>query len=275
MSQHATRTGIPAIRAFAGFQLDARLSVDPILRDHPHVVAQTAVLQPTLKTYVVYVAEGEGYYQHHAPYNAAHVYFLLPHVPPADPGIGLDPRFSIPMGTAPPNSSHISGRSYLQPTRPFPWKEDTCTMEVWTATLRSPTAYDDLHNITHKLSIPEAIAHSRYIQEDYTARTSPNETVSAQVPPAPPPQARDSAEIPNDSDSESGGSSSSDEDALLLEHMFVSCDLTKNMLTGTFSHNLTNMAVLENPEDFLKEVAAIYRIEHEAADLVATAARAK
>ncbi|KAF7317311.1 hypothetical protein HMN09_00466600 [Mycena chlorophos] len=283
-----SRTPIPALLSFASFRLDVLLSMDASVRTHPVAVAKAKALQATTGTYVVYISDRDGIFQHHSPYNVCYAYFLQPGTPQDDLTIGVDAAMSIPIGAT--KEPHVSGRKPLQPTSQLPWGAECYTMEAWFMPLRGPTMYESDDNVTHELPISEAIRHSSYVREDYAARRRrrqldvPGAVAAQDATPGEGDSADSDADASADGSGDTGSipSTSNDTDytpdddvKLVAQHLFMPCDIDEiNMMTGTFSHDISRISKLRSPELFREEMTAIYRLEREVHALVVAEAEA-
>ncbi|KAJ6484458.1 hypothetical protein C8R47DRAFT_1017265, partial [Mycena vitilis] len=262
--------------AFVVFTIDPIASLDPDAIEDPEAVA--ACKQLVNKPYVA-LAQRKEFYRPWDPYNECIVDFVLQGKPRASPDICMEPSMSIPI--VPATVAHPLSRIPLVPTNPLPWK-DCYVSCFFAARVRSRTQFTE-ERIDWRLPMEERHKQSRFLMEDMArkhdiawGRTAAQATSSSVISDArnefPSADADWNAATVNANEGQVDGLPRSvslvtaeDEDESELDSVDDLFEYApQGMITVRFTHDLSIVKELNDPDDYFREVAAIDQIKADA-----------
>ncbi|KAJ6505859.1 hypothetical protein C8R47DRAFT_1209804 [Mycena vitilis] len=283
---------LPTSGACAVLTIDPIASLNAETREDPEAVAACKKLMS--KKYAV-VVDRPHLYMHWELYNKCVVNFVLRGVPPAIPHKCIKPSMSIPILPV-TNEAHPSSRDPLKPSTPLPWSDCYITGFSF-ARVRSPTLFTE-EAIEHVFDADEVSRAHRFLRADVQTKRralaekeyeEAQRAQSAMPPvsgderdlgPAPtaesaPPNAGIPPADPNYMPGHQGKDEGNDDDRSSSSSEVSAPASVKRPPQGlvvvNFTHDLSTMEELSNPDDFFREVEAIERIEEEAWPRVARA----
>ncbi|KAJ7660910.1 hypothetical protein DFH06DRAFT_1326167 [Mycena polygramma] len=227
----------------------------------------------TGKKYAV-VADRPHLHEYWEPHNECVVHFILRGVPPGIPNKCIEPSMSLPILPV-TNEPHPSSREPLKLSTPLPWSDCYITGFSF-ARVRSPTLFTE-DPIDHVLDADELIRAHRFLRKDVQKKQwalAEKEYEDAQrTQSAMPPvsgQEHDLVQGPRDESSSFVSQSASTIPPPDPDNTSVKRPPQGKVMVN-FTHDLSTMEELSDPEDFFKDVEAIGRIEEEAWPRVARA----
>ncbi|KAJ7645885.1 hypothetical protein DFH06DRAFT_579235 [Mycena polygramma] len=286
---------LPTSGACAVFTIDPVASLNAETREDSEAVAACRTL--TSKKYAV-VVDRQDLYEHWEPHNECVVHFILRGVPPAIPDKCIEPSMSLPILPV-TNEAHPSSRDPLKPSTPLPWSDCYITGFSF-ARVRSPTLFTE-EPIEYVFDADEVSRAHRFLRADVQTKRwalaekayEDAQRAQSAMPPVsgdehdlnqaprvessrPVPQ---SASIPPPDPDHTPGHQGEDEandDDRSSSSSEVSAAISvkrppQGLVMVNFTHDLSMMEELSDPQDFFKEVEAIGRIEEEAWPRVAKA----
>ncbi|KAJ7637306.1 hypothetical protein DFH06DRAFT_1002595 [Mycena polygramma] len=265
------RSILPAMGAFVVFTIDPIASLDPDTIEDPEAIA--ACKQLVNKQYVA-LAQRKEFYRPWDPYNECIVDFVLQGEQRASPDrcMHMEPSMTIPV--VPTTVEHPLSRIPLVPSSPLPWK-DCYVSCLFAARVRSRTQFTE-DPIGWRLAEEELDKQSRFLVEDMARKHDlAQETSSSVISDAPNELLPNADADPNAATVNANEgqvnalpehvslvtAEDEDENELdsvdVFESAFLSPQAPQGMITVNFSHDLSIVKELNDPDDYFREVAAI------------------
>ncbi|KAJ7601535.1 hypothetical protein DFH06DRAFT_1489518 [Mycena polygramma] len=263
---------LPTSGACAVFTIDPVASLNADTREDSEAVAACKML--TSKKYAV-VADRPHLHEYWEPHNECVVHFILRGVPPGIPNKCIEPSMSLPILPV-TNEPHPSSREPLKLSTPLPWKDPIehvldadelirahrflrkdVQKKQWALAEKE---YEDAQRT--QSAMPPVSAEEHALVQGLRDESSSSVSQSGSFPP-PDPDHTPGKDQRNDDDR---SSSSSEVSAAISAKR-----PPQGLVMVNFTHDLSTMEELSDPEDFFKEVEAIGRIEEEAWPRVARA----
>ncbi|KAJ7173219.1 hypothetical protein C8R46DRAFT_1255169 [Mycena filopes] len=243
---------LPMSGACAVFTIDPVASLDPEVQTDSEAVAACKRLGS--KKYGA-IVDRLTLYNPYAPYNPCFVRFLLQGEPLASEEQCIEPTMSLPI--VPMTKPHPSARDPSKASKPLPWNDCYVTSYSF-AEVKSATQFTE-EPIDYQFSLEELSRQDRFLSRDVERTDDLLWNKAEQV-------ARNHLPAPTRLDirealaslNEASGSARLD-------------TLSRRVVTVNFTHDLSTLESLTNPEDYFKEVEAIIRIEEDAWPRVARA----
>ncbi|KAJ7129069.1 hypothetical protein C8R46DRAFT_1049226 [Mycena filopes] len=249
---------LPADGACAVFTIDPVASLDPEIQEDPEAVA--ACKRLANKKYGV-IVDRQALYEPWEPYNPCFVRFLLQGEPLTSEERSIEPTMSVPIAPT-VTRPHVSARDPIKASKPLPWND--CYVTCYTyAEVKSPTESTE-KPVDYELSLEEFNRLDRLLRQDVErkkdllwerAEREKGQFLALVRKPS-----------------------------LLLIELLVAhaspleasaqpleSDLKRRVVAVNFTHDLSTMDELTDPEDYFKEVEAIIRIEEDVRPRVARA----
>ncbi|KAJ6484439.1 hypothetical protein C8R47DRAFT_981032 [Mycena vitilis] len=290
-SENETREILPAMGAFVVFTIDPVASLDPETLEDPEAIS--ACKRLVNKKYVA-IAQRKEFYRPWDPYNECIVDFVLQGEPRTCPDRCMEASMSIPI--VPTTRVHPLSRLPLTPSNPLPWN-DCYVSCFFAAKVRSPTLFtqdpigwklveEELAKqsrfLLEDMARKNDLAWEKTAAEQLSAvisdvpqetHDSPNQDTSTPKFALIPHVADSRATLrPSSVHSELRSESAPHtpehidledmtEDESNLDDVFDSIisdpQAPQGMITVTFSHDLSAVQELNNPDDYFQEVALI------------------
>ncbi|KAJ7053304.1 hypothetical protein C8F01DRAFT_552368 [Mycena amicta] len=267
---------VPAAASFAVLRLDPDASLAH-LNDPQATLAATAL---ELRDYVVYLPSRCGPLHPSVPFRQEEVEFVLQGHPVDVPDECIDAAMCLPIF---PATVHSASRAPLMPTGDFPWSN--CYLAPFAATtVRCPTVRA-VDPVVCKLSSMERARHNSVFCEDEAVRRdkfealhpaeSEEESDCDSVLSYTPGDVMDDAsqpsvftfaprgdEVKEPSDEEKSQQEEA-EIAELMRTLILPREAPDDMITVTFTHDLSRVKTLNDPRGFFHEMEEISRIVQE------------
>ncbi|KAJ7173220.1 hypothetical protein C8R46DRAFT_945932 [Mycena filopes] len=247
-----TRRILPTVGACVVFSLDPVDSLDPDVQEDVEAVAACKKL--VTKKYVGLVSGRQMLFSPYARFNPCLVLFIVQGEPPAIPDRFIEPSMSLPILPM-TGATHVSGRDPMKPSKLLPWNDCYVTYHR-SAAVRSRTAFtrepiDYTFNVGEMVRTDLLLGKDGHRQE--AALRARRMAEAAQSTPA-------------DSNDKHTGATPAlvNPDAPKGAFEDPEQSLPHGATTVVFSHDLSTVEELADPEDFFKEVQAVARIQIEA-----------